>query len=729
MYRKYSLIIAFALAMVLGGSVMAKPSLEELAKYVYPQNRVVAPGQVTYMPDGKSYWALADGGTRIVEYDTRTGDEIKTVLDVSKTRDNKVKSIENFTVSPNASQILIYEASQPVYRRSFTAKYYVYEVMHNVLTPLSTNHDVQRAPVFSPDSRMVAFVANNNIYIKKLDYGTEVAVTTDGEVNKVINGVPDWVYEEEFATSVSMAWAPDNLTLCYIKYDENDVPMYSFQLYEGACDPMSQYALYPGEYSYKYPVAGEKNSKVSVHSYDVENRKTKNITLSDSRVEYVPRIEYAGTPERLMVTTLNRAQNRIEIYAVNPKSTVAKSVYVEDSNAWIDPITWEQVKYYPNFFVIASERTGYNQFYQYSYAGAEMRQLTSGECEATEYYGYESKTGTHYYQSTSNDALDRVVKRVDAKGKVTIISPDKGFSSASFSPDMNYFVLNYSNVTTPNKYTLYTSAGKEVRLLVDNEDFVSGYGELPQKEFFTVQSEGYTLNGSILKPINFNASKRYPVIMSQYSGPGSQEVLNRWRIDWDYYYVSQGYIVVSVDGRGTGGRGAAFKNAVYRNLGHYETIDQIAAAHYVSTLPYVDSKRIGIYGWSYGGYEALMAVTHKENPYSAAVAIAPVTNWRYYDSIYSERFMLTPRENESGYEDSAPINYVENLECPLLIMHGTADDNVHLSNVMEYVSQLQAHGKFCDMFLFPNMNHSIYGCNARSLVYMKMLLYFNQYLK
>ncbi len=729
MYRKYSLIIAFALAIVLCGSVMAKPSLEELAKYVYPQNRVTAPGAVTYMSDGKSYWALADGGMRIVEYDTRTGDELKTVLDVSKTRDNQVKSIENFIVSPNASQIMIYEESQPVYRRSFTAKYYVYEVMHNVLTPLSTNHEVQRAPIFSPDSRMVAFVANNNIYIKKLDYGTEVAVTTDGEVNKVINGVPDWVYEEEFATSVSMAWAPDNLTLCYIKYDENDVPMYSFPLYGGACDPLSQYALYPGEYSYKYPVAGEKNSKVSVHSYDVENRKTKNITFSDSRVEYIPRIEYAGTPERLMVTTLNRAQNRIEMYAVNPKSTVAKSVYVDESKAWIDPITWEQVKYYPNFFVIASERSGYNQFYQYSYAGVEMKQLTSGDCEATEYYGYESKTGCHYYQSTSNGAIDRVVKRLDAKGRVTIISPDKGFSSASFSLDMNYFILNYSNVTTPNKYTLYTSAGKEVRLLVDNDDFASSYGKLPQKEFFTMQSDGYTLNGSILKPLDFNASKRYPVIMSQYSGPGSQEVLNRWKIDWDYYYVSQGYIVISVDGRGTGGRGAAFKNAVYRQLGHYETIDQIAAAQYASTLPYVDANRIGIYGWSYGGYETLMAVTHKGNPYSAAVAIAPVTNWRYYDSIYSERFMLTPRENETGYEDSAPINYVENLECPLLIMHGTADDNVHLSNVMEYVSQMQAHGKFCDMFLFPNMNHSIYGCNARPLVYMKMLLYFNQHLK
>ncbi len=719
----YSLI---GTALVAVCPLSAAVTADDIAPYVYPANASAAPGAMTYLGDGKTYVSISDDGKRIVKYDIKSGKELGVMLDVETARESRIKSIQSYILSPDESYILVCEKSESIYRRSSKAAYYVYEVRHNIFTPLSTEHPVQRAPQWSPDGRMIAFVADNNIYIRKLDYNTEVAVTKDGEINKVINGVPDWVYEEEFDTTCSMVWSPDNLTFCYLKYNEIDVPMYSFTLYEGTCDPKTDYTLYPGRYTYKYPVAGKPNSRVTLHSYDIDTRKTKDIVFNDERIEYIPRIAYAYRPERLMVTTLNRAQNRIEMYAVNPKSTVAKSVYVDEaSTGWIDPSAWENTKFYPDFFMITSEQSGYNHVYQYSYSGARMRQVTSGDFDVTAYYGCEPVSGVHYFQSTVSGAVNRVVSRVDAKGKVTDLGDMRGVSSASFSPDMAYMTLSYSNVTTPPVHTLCTSAGKEIRILEDNAGVRARYGNIPTKEFFTVASDGYTLNGFVLKPSDFSSSRKYPVIMYQYSGPGSQEVLDRWRMDWDYFFVQQGYIVMCVDGRGTGGRGKAFKDCVYRNLGHYETIDQINAAKYAASLPYVS--KVGIFGWSYGGYESLMAASQYD--YDAAVAVAPVTDWRYYDTVYAERYMLTPQENEDGYNSSAPVNYVDRIKTPLLIMHGTADDNVHLMNTMQYVSALQSSGKVCDMLLFPNMNHSINGCNSRSLVYLNMLNFFDRNLK
>lgn len=722
MYYKLLLLIG-SLA---SAQAVSAVTADDIAPYVYPANAQTTPPAITYLADGKSYLSLADDGSRLVKYDIKSGNELSTVIDVTSTRESQIKAIGGYTLSPDESHILIYEKKEPVYRRSFKARYYVYEVRHNVLTPLSMEHPLQQSPLWSPDGRMISFVADNNIFIRKLDYNTEVAVTKDGQLNKIINGVPDWVYEEEFDTTCSMAWAPDNMTFCYLKYNETDVPLYSFPLYQGTCDPKPQYELYPGNYSYKYPVAGEPNSIVTLHSYDVDNRKTKEVTFNDARIAYIPRINYAGSPERLVVTTLNRAQNRMEMYSVNPKSTVVKSLYVDEAgNGWIDPKAWECTRFYDDNFVVMSERSGYCQLYQYSYGGSMMRQLTSGDCDVTDYYGFDPVGAYHYYQSTYSGPVNRNVFKVDTKGKVTQIGESSGTTSLSGSPDMAYYTVCYNNVTTPSVYTLYSSNGKALRTLEDNKEYLSRYNNLPVKEFFTINSDGYSLNGSILKPYNFNPSKKYPVIMSQYSGPGSQEVLNRWRMDWDYFFVTQGYIVISVDGRGTGGRGREFKEIVYRNLGKYETIDQVAAARYALSLPFVS--KVGIYGWSYGGYEALMAASAME--YSGAVAVAPVTDWRYYDTVYSERYMLTPRENEDGYRESAPINYTDKVKTPLLIMHGTADDNVHLMNTIQYVSSLQSSGKVCDMLLFPNMNHSIYGCGARALVYLNMLNFFDRNLK
>ncbi|MCM1517929.1 MAG: S9 family peptidase [Pseudoflavonifractor sp.] len=720
-------VVTLMLATVAGNAyALSQDTQSELSRYCYPENIPSSPGRIVYMPDGKSYLRLSSDKKRILSYDTRTGIETGVILDVATTRYNMIDAIEGFSMSADGTKLLVYKDSRTMYRHSFRASYYVFEINRNILKPLSESHPVQQVPAFSPDSRMVAFVADNNIYIKKLDYETEVAVTTDGRENEIINGVPDWVYQEEFSTVSSIAWAPDNSTLCFLKYNESAVPMYSLTMYEGACDPMTRYALYPGQFSYKYPVAGEPNSKVSLHSYDVETRKTKDISLPDTSIEYIPRISYAGSPERLAVVALNRAQNRMELYAVNPKSTVARSVYTdENSSGWIAPEMYAMARFYPDFFVVASERSGYSNLYQYSYTGSLMRQLTTGEDVVTAYYGYDAAKGLHYYQSTAGP-LNRVVRSVDAKGRVSELSQAEGTSTATFDPLMTCYTLSYSNVDTPPVYTLYTVDHKKVRVVEDNTDYASRYKSAPRKEFFTMTSDGYTLNGYIIKPSDFNPSDKYPVIMYQYSGPGSQTVLNRWSMDWEQFYATQGYIVACVDGRGTGGRGRAFEDIVYRNLGKYETIDQIAAAHYMASLPYVDSSRIGIHGWSYGGYETLMAVSQSDSPYAAAVAVAPVTSWRYYDTIYTERFMLTPNENESGYNDGAPINLVDNMRCPLLIMTGTADDNVHPANTIEYVSHLLAAGTTCDMLLFPNMNHSINYCNGRLMVYAKMLDYFNE---
>lgn len=699
--------------------------VKSISKYVFPQNVPSSPVEYVYMPDGLTYLTLNNNGKSIVKYDIKTGKEIETVIDVAKTRGAKIDAIEGFELSQDGSKLLVYTDKQMIYRRSFKASYYVYEIKRNMLVALSENFTHQQAPVFSPDARVVAFVVDNNIYLKKLDYNTEIAVTTDGKINEVINGVPDWVYEEEFTTNNSMTWSPDNMTLCFIKYNEKSVKDYTMQLYKGTCNPKRQYEFYPGEFKYKYPVAGEVNSVVSVHSYDVETRKIKKVALPDDRIEYIPRIAYGHDATRLIVTTLNREQNRMEIYAANPKSTVVKSIYVEESDSWIAPETYETIKYYPDYFILNSDKDGYSHIYQYSYSGNLMRKVTSGQYEVTDFYGFDN-LGNAYFQSTITGELNRVVSKLDRKGNIVHLSDEQGTASAVFSPAMNYAMLNYSNITTPPVYKIIDIKGKEIRVLEDNASYAATYKSVPQKEFFKVKSNGIELNGVMLKPADFDTSKKYPVIMTQYSGPGSQQVRNRWQMDWEYYAVTQGFIVVCVDGRGTGFRGNEFERVVYKQLGYYETIDQLAAAKHVSSLSYVDSKRIGICGWSYGGYETLMAISHNQSPFAAAVAIAPVTDWRYYDTIYAERYMLTPQSNEEGYNAGSPIKLAKNVSCPLLLMSGTADDNVHFQNTIEYVSQLQSNGILCDMLIFPNMNHSINHCNARSLVYAKMIDYFKR---
>lgn len=703
----------------------ASSTVRDIAPFVYPANTPASAPAMQFMPDGLTYLAANPDNTRIIKYETATGKELETVFNSAKTRESSITGFDSFSISPDGSKLLICLDPEKIYRRSFKARYYVFEIKRNILKPLSKGHTTQQIPLFSPDGRSVAFVADNNIYLKKLDYDTEVAVTTGGIRNSVINGATDWTYEEEFTTTSSLAWAPDSETLSYLSFNEADVPLYNIPLYQGACNPMDGYALYPGLLSYKYPVAGQPNSIVTLHSYDVSTRKTKDVELPDPAIEYVPRIDYTSTSEQLLVTTLNRDQNRMEIYSVNPKSTVVKSLYVEESKAWIAPATYENLVITPGSIIINSARSGYAHLYEYSLSGVQLRQITTGDYDVKHCYGVDND-GNVYYQSTASGPLNRVVSKVDVKGKVTDLSPLDAFSSATFAPGCESLVLTVSDSATPPRYSLLNTKGKTVRELGDNDSYLSNCPALPGKKFITVNSDGNTLNGYIILPPDFKESDKYPVIMWQYSGPGSQEVLNRWSLDWQYFAAKEGFIVACVDGRGTGSRGREFETCVYRNLGYYETIDQINAAKHIASLPYVDASRIGICGWSYGGYETLMAISAPGNPYKAAVAIAPVTDWRYYDTVYAERYMLTPRANEDGYNDSAPLFKTSKVDCDLLIMSGTADDNVHLSNTMEYVSRLQADGILCDMLLFPNMNHSINGCNSRAVVYGKMIDYFRK---
>lgn len=715
----YSIICVF-------GFINAKQiNPKDIAPYVFPNNLVKSIGHMHFMPDGTSYLGLSSNKKMIVQYATESGLPIDTILNTAKTREYTIDKINGYLISPDGSKLLVYNDVSPIYRRSFEAQYYVFEIKRNILKPLSVNHKKQRSPLFSYDGRMVAFVSNNNIYIKKIDYDSEVAVTTDGKYNSIINGVPDWTYEEEFMVESSMVWSPDNLTLCFIKYNETDVKTYSFPLYGGVYKKDVDKELYPGQYTYKYPKSGGQNSKVSVYSYDVETRKIKNIPLNTAQIEYIPRISYANNPNTLIIATLNRNQNRLELLSANPKTTIVKSLYVDESKTWIEDVCYNNIKFMPEYFVISSSKTGYNHLYKYSYAGVELSQLTKGNFDVLSYYGCD-KNENHYYQSTKSGAINKVVTKIDKKKGEIDLSQASGSADAVFSPMMNYYIMNYSNTNTPPTFELYNIQNKRVRIIDDNSELKAKFQNLPKREFITITNDGLELNGYIIKPQGFSSSTKYPVIMTLYNGPSSQSVLNRWSIDWENYFATQGYIIVCVDGRGTGGRGTDFKGVVYKRLGYYETIDQIAAAKYIASLPYVDENKIGIYGWSYGGYETLMAISHDKAPFNAAVAIAPVSDWKFYDTAYTERFMRTPQENEDGYKESSALNKINNVNCPLLIMSGTSDDNVHLSNTMEYVSQLIKEGKYCDMFLFPNMNHSINERDARAVVYAKMLDFFNK---
>ena len=681
------------------------------------------------MKDGRYYTTLEDDGTKIVKYSYKTGKKEEVIFDIGNLKRNpdSVKHITDYEFSPDESKILVYNDVERIYRRSFLARYYVYDRRYRELIPLA-DEGKQQVPAFSPNSQMVAYVKDNDIYLKKLRFGTTSAVTDDGEKNRIINGIPDWVYEEEFGYNRAFEWSPNSEDLAFVRFDESEVKQYSFPLYKGMYPQKEEYALYPGRYEYKYPKAGEENSKVSVHVFNVKNRTTKTMDIGNLEDFYVPRLRWTHDPDKLGIIKLNRLQNELELYLANPASGVSNVLLTVREEKYIAENVLDNIRFLPDgeHFVYVGQEDGYNHIHLYSMAGIKIRQITSGSWDITDFYGYDANNEAFFFQAAKESPLQREIYSVDLKGEdLQRLTPAKGYSSAKFSSDFAYFINAWSSSSEVPQIAVYENDGDLVRVVEDNSSLKEKLFEyeIPQKEFFTFEtSEGVELNGYMIKPVDFDKSMQYPVLMSQYSGPGSQEVLDHWQMNWEQYLASNGYLVVSVDGRGTGARGEEFLKTTYLELGRYESDDQIETARYLGSLPYVDASRIGIWGWSFGGYMSSICLS-KSDLFKVGIAVAPVTNWRYYDTIYTERFMRTPQMNPKGYDDNSPINMAGDLSGKLFLIHGSADDNVHFQNTMEYAEKLIQAGKQFDMFVYPNRNHSIYGGNTRHHLYDMMSRY------
>jgi dipeptidyl-peptidase-4 len=695
--------------------------LNDILKGVYAPSSV---GEMRSLPDGEHYTTLSGDGKAILKYAYKTGKITDTLFHVDKARETKLERIEGYVISSTGFRILVWTDREFIYRRSWKANIYDYDVRRNFLKPLSDTPGKLQIPLFSPDGRMCTFVRDNNIWLKKFDYDTESQVTKDGEFGKILNGVTDWVYEEEFSTTSLMSWSVDSKFLAFVKSDESNVPVYRFQVFDGS--------LYPGFYEYKYPKPGENNSVVGAYAYNVDTKDTKKMNIPMDADGYIPVIRFTKNVDQLAVMTLNRNQNRFDMYYANPKSTVARLILHDENKYYIDSDWIDAIYFSKDNFLYVSEKDGFAHIYLYTINGIQERQVTAGNWDVTALYGFNPETKTVYYQSAEENPLRRSVYKVDAKGIKTKLSVNEGTNSAAFSGNFQYFVNYFSNTTTPTVVTLCDEKGKQLQVLNDNSSLQNKLKTLqyPKKEFFTFSnSSGDLLNGWMMKPFNFNSSRKYPVLMVQYSGPNSQTVLDRYEIDWTAYLANIGYIVVAVDGRGTGARGEAFRKCTYMQLGILESDDQVAAAKYLGNLSYVDKNKIAIWGWSYGGYNTLMAMSRGNGVFKAGIAIAPVTDWRFYDSVYAERFMRTPQQNENGYNISSPLKLAADLQGRLLLAHGASDDNVHFQNTMYYMQALEKAGKMFDTQIYPNKNHSILGFEARMHLYSRIIDFLDKNLK
>lgn len=716
------LFLLFCLvALTLGIKAQNQVTLRDVSRGTYRASNIYG---IKPMLDGQYYTQISPDRKRIVKYSFKTGKQVEAIFDVEKARDCTLKYFDDYIMSPDEKLILIQTKTRSIYRRSFTAEYYIYNVKNNTIEPLSKNGP-QQVPLFSPDGFQVAFVRNNNIFLVKLLFGnSESQITKDGEYNKVLNGIPDWVYEEEFGFNRAFDFSADSKMIAYIRFDESQVPMYKFPLYKGMNPEYTEFATYPGEYTYKYPKSGEVNSTVSVHTYDIKSHVTRKMDLPLDKDGYIPRIKFTSDPEKLAIMTLNRHQNRFDLYMANPKSALCKVAIRDESEQYIKEDEYSNIKFYPENIVLMSERDGYNHLYLYTIGGNLVKQITKGKFEVKSFLGWDKQSNVFYYTSNEGSPLRTAVYKIDGKGKKTKLSTRTGTNDAIFSSNYSYYINTFSNISTPTLITINDNKGKELATMLDNKKLKEKIATLtlPQKEFFTFRTaEGVELNGWMMKPANFDATKKYPVIMHQYSGPGSQQVLDRWGIGsfsdagmFEAYMANRGYISVCVDGRGTGGRGAEFEKCTYLFLGVKESHDQVEAAKYLGTLPYVDGSRIGIWGWSFGGYNTLMSMSEGSNVFKAGVAIAAPTDWRYYDSVYTERFMRTPKENGDGYDAGSAIKRAPKMHGSLLLIHGTADDNVHLQNMAEYSEALVQAGVQFDEHIYINRNHGISGGNTRN---------------
>lgn len=685
-----------------------------------------------------TYARISQDGERVVCCSFKTGKELSVLFDVKNTMGCKIDGFDDYVLSPDGKRMLIQTKTERIYRRSFKADFYIYNIESRRLDRLSDG-DKQQIPTWSPDGQQVAFVRGGNIFLVKLLYdNAEIQVTKDGKFNEVINGLPDWVNEEEFGFNSALTFNADGTMICWIRYDESKVKTYSLEMYKGMKPAKEEYDTYPGLYSYKYPKAGEDNSTVSAWSYDIKSHKINRLQVPLDADGYMPRIKPTNDPMRIVVYTMNRHQDDLCLYAVNPRSTVAQLIIKEHVDKYVREEAMEGVKFVGDKILLPSDRSGYTKLYIYNMNGQLQRTIGDGNYDITSVYGYDPKTGDVYYQAAALGATDRQVYVTHKNGKTVRLTDREGWNTAFFSGDFQYFVNTWSDYNTPYVFTTRTREGKLINTIEDNKavkQLVSDYGFCKREPFSFTTSEGVVLNGWMVKPKDFDANKKYPVIMHQYSGPGNQQVTNSWSAGsmgqggaFDSYLAQEGFIVVSVDGRGTGGRGSEFEKCTYLNLGNLESKDQVETALYVGSLPYVDKDRIGIWGWSYGGFNTLMSMSEGRGVFRAGVAIAPPTNWKYYDSVYTERYMRTPKENPDGYATN-PIERAPKLHGALLICHGTADDNVHPQNTYEYSEALvQADKDFRELF-YTNRNHSIFGGNTRNHLLRQVAQFFKTELK
>ena len=700
--------------------------------------RAASMAAVRTMPDGETYTQLSDDGRRIVQYSFKTGKEVAVLFDVATAKGTQLDAIDDYMMSPDGSRLLVQTNTQRIYRHSLTATYYIYTIRNNRLVPLS-DHGPQQTPLFSPDGLQIAFVRDNNIFIVKLLYdNAEVQITKDGKRNEIINGIPDWVNEEEFSNDRAMVFTADSKQLVWVRYDESKVPQYSMQLFKGLAPERTEYADYPGFYTYKYPIAGQQNAQATLWSFDIASRQTRQLQLPVDADGYVPRLVMTSDATQVAAYTLNRHQDCLRIFMCNPLSTVCRQVVEEQVDKYVREEAMEGIVITDRHILVPSDRSGWMHLYLYNHHGQLLRQVDTGDYEVNAVYGYDEATGDTYFASHESGATEQRVYVAHANGKKECLTPKAGWNTAVFSRNYKYFIRTWSDLNTPPEYALCDNRGKVLTTLIDNRLLVTTLStyDLGQRELMQLTTaEGVVLNAWVVKPAGFNASRRYPVVMYQYGGPGSQQVKNAWNIGMagqgailEQLLCQQGFVCVCVDNRGTGGRGADFEKCIYQKLGQLEAADQVEAALWLGRQPWVDKERIAIWGWSFGGFNTLMSMSEGREVFRAGIAIAPPTSWKFYDTVYTERFMRTPKENPMGYFDN-PIHRAEKLHGALLLCHGLADDNVHFRNTAEYTEALVQADKDFSQLVYTNRNHGIYGGNTRQHLYRQCLQFFECELK
>ena len=665
------------------------------------------------MNDGVHYTLLdSDRGStqKINQYAYSTGKLVKTLVDLSTISIPEAKGapfkVDGYSFSSDEKKLLFSTQTERIYRHSTRSKYYVYDIASKKIELLST--EKQRYATFSPSGIQVAFVRDNNLFVKNLENSQEKQLTTDGKKNEIINGAADWVYEEEFAFDKAFFWSPTGNQIAYYRFDESKVREFNMPIYG---------SLYPQDNPFKYPKAGEDNSNVSIGVVELSSGKSSSYAPTND-VEYIPRVKWSSNDNALIIYTMNRHQSNLKLINYNPMAKSSTILYEENNEAYIDITDNFYVVGANKGFIYTSEKSGFNHLHYQSWNGSKNYQITKGDWEVTEVYGFEENSGTIYFQGAKNSPMNREVYKTSLKGSdPQKLTPLAGWNDATFSSGFKYFINYHSTASSPAYISLHKNNGKDIRVLKDNTVLNQTLAKLDisKPEFMTIPVNGEKLNASIIKPSNFDPSKKYPVLMYVYGGPGSQTVKNSWggsNYFWYQMMAQKGYLIVSVDNRGTGARGEKFKKVTYKQLGKYETEDQITAAKWLATQSYVDGKRIGIWGWSYGGYMSSLCLFKGADIFKTAMAVAPVTNWKFYDSIYTERYMQTPQEN-SGYDENSPITHVDKLEGNYLLIHGTGDDNVHFQNSIEMVTALQKANKQFDFMMYPNKNHAIYGGNTR----------------